>query len=120
MADRPRIAVVLEGGLVSGIVTDDPRFEDIEFMVIDSVSYLFVANVANSAAPSPINSELLRWDPLLQRFVNHQYIPTNGSSKAKFFTIGSDSYLAVTNAYGSITNTTNSAVYKWCGSRFAV
>ncbi len=52
-------------------------------------------------------------------FQQEALIPTNGAYDWEFFTIGSDSYLAVANSRDDSTVNINSKIYKWNGTSFA-
>ena len=70
-------------------------------LLIAMLSLFMPANVQTVAAQGPGETE------------EFQAIPTNGAEDWEYFTIGSDSYLAMANYYGDI-----SKIYKWNGTSF--
>jgi hypothetical protein len=79
-------------------------------------SDLFLA-VANNGYPTyNVNSNVYRWNGT--SFAEFQSIPTNGAFDWKFFTTGSDAYLAVANNRNGPRFQIDSRIYKWSGASF--
>ncbi len=87
---------------------------DWEFFTIDSGSYLAVANNFDDTTPTrKINSQIYQWNESDSKFVGIQSILTNGAFDWEFFTIGSDSYLAVANNFDDDDRNIDSQIYQW-------
>ncbi|MBN1993493.1 MAG: hypothetical protein JW953_12400 [Anaerolineae bacterium] len=91
--------------------------EDWEFFTIGSDYYLAVTNLYNGSSYNR-DSKIYRWDGADFEQIPIQQIPTNGATAWKYFTIGSNHYLAVANHYNGSTYNINSKIYQWNGSSF--
>jgi len=80
--------------------------------IVGTDTYLAIANDSNGST-TVLNSLIYKWNTTSSQFDFFQNIPTNAGSDFKFFTIGTDSYLAVANNYAI------PKIYKWNGSQFA-
>jgi len=89
---------------------------DLEYFTIGSEHYLAMANRQSAKYTYNLNSKIYRWNGA--SFVEYQSIPTQGPPDWEFFTIGSDHYLAVANAYDGSTTNLNSKLYRWNGASF--
>ncbi len=91
-----------------------------EFFTIGQDSFLAVANYSTDFTTTfNIDSWIYRWDG--SKFVEFQAIPTSGAHYWKFFTIGTDSFLAVANLHSGPNRTNleiNSEIFKWDGTKF--
>ena len=88
-----------------------------ESFQIGEEHYLAVANFATNPTAGGginINSNIYKWDTLSSKFntTPYQTFATVGARNWKFFTIGSDNYIAISN-FGSAGVNTNSQIYKW-------
>jgi hypothetical protein len=90
---------------------------DWEFFTIGGNDYLAVANGYESGVGYDIDSKIYRWNGT--NFVEFQSIPTFGAHDWEFFTIGSDTYLALANERDDSTHNIDSKVYRWNGTSFA-
>jgi len=54
----------------------------------------------------------------LVEFQEFEAIPTNGTRSWKYFTIGTDHFLAVANGYNGSTHNLDSKLYQWNGTNF--
>jgi len=75
---------------------------------IGTKHYLFAANRQSNDSTYNINSVVYEFNTSTTQFVAIQSIPTNGAYNSHFFTIGSNSYLAIGNS-----NSSSSNIYKW-------
>jgi hypothetical protein len=93
-----------------------------EFFSIGNQSYLALANSQQSPASFSIDSPILRFDAISGTFLPFQLIATMGASDWEFFTIGSQSYLAVANSRDGSSSSSifavNSMIYRFDGSSF--
>ena len=99
---------------------------DWEFFTIDSNYYLAVANFEDDKEENPdgedilhreIDSKIYKWDGT--QFAEFQSIATAGATDWKYFSIGSNHYLAVANAVDDADNNNiSSEIYKWNGTSF--
>jgi hypothetical protein len=86
---------------------------DCEFFSIGSQSYLAISNeqdMQSSSSSYSTNSLILRWNGGV--FVPFTSIPTTGAMDVAYFTIGSQSYLAVANWYNGTAYSINSQVLR--------
>ncbi len=79
---------------------------------IDSDHYLGVANAYNDKTYN-INSKIYKWDTSTSKFIEHQFIDTNGCIDIEYFTIDSNNYISVANYYNGSTYNIDSNIYEW-------
>ena len=92
----------------------------IETFSINDILYLFVSNYQDSLGTKIISSKLYQWQSIMIQFSVFQPIATQGAKFARYFTIGSDGFLAVPNYYDGSSYYQTSKVYKWCNSQFVL
>jgi hypothetical protein len=90
----------------------------LEFFSINGAGYLAIANSQSSPTNYSINSHILRFNTSSNTFVLFQSIPTHGATAWQFFSIGGESYLAVSNYYDGASLAVNSFVFRFNGSSF--
>jgi len=91
---------------------------DIESFSIDGETYLAFANDYDDNTQYNVSSEIFKWDPVNSQFSTFQTIPTSGATDWESFTIGSDTYLALTQRYDANTHALNSKIFRWNGTQF--
>ncbi len=85
-----------------------------DFMEIGGKACLFASSTATNG-----NSNILVWNPTTASFSVSQSFLTHSAAFSKFFTIGSDVFLAVANRVDHLGRTNiNSKIFKWCGGQF--
>jgi hypothetical protein len=85
---------------------------------IGAETFLAVANNGGNYRNYNVDSVIYKWNGT--QFVAFQSIPTNAALRWEFFTIGTDSFLAVANYSTDFTTTFNidSRIYRWDGAKF--
>lgn len=90
-----------------------------KFFTIGADAFLVVANNGGNFKNYNVDSVIYKWDGA--KFAAFQTIATSAALRWEFFTIGTDSFLAVANYSTDFTATFNidSRIYRWDGARFA-
>jgi len=110
------VSIITNLTLIQSIPTNGGN--DSEFFTIGTDSYLAIANEYNGSTRG-VTSYIYKWNTSTSKFEVLQGIGTNGARGWKFFTIGTDSYLAVANYASDASTSTNSNIYKWNAGGFS-